>query len=217
MILSDARLRLLRLVDDAAQVRFPTDQILDDALSMGQQMAWGAVVSANRPMFQQETSITTSVAGVADLTTIKPVWPLGPVSQNINGWRMKISPGRLDDGVQNALIAQPLLINYVARAIFPTAAGNAFVWGSALITQTAMMDALMLACAACELTVTVGALNAALEAQREKLMESVAAQLSGTGWSIIPLDSLTESGAPESFYQYVMTAPDTLQLVVRRW
>lgn len=218
MILSEARTRLLRLVDDETdRSRFPTDGELDNALGTGQQEAWSAAVMANRSMFTQETLLSTLADGSLALTTIKPMMPLGAVSENANGWRLKCSPGRLDDGVQNALGIRQLRIAYVPRAIFPALATDAFVWGSVNITQTNLLDQLMLVCAAGELMVKVGAVNPALEKRKDELRVAVAATLSGTGWTTIPLDNLTGMGAAESFYQYVMTAPDVLQLVIRRW
>lgn len=222
LTLAAARKRLLKLADDVDGARFNVDAEdiatiasiaeLDEALAVGQEEAWALAVSANRTLFMQEASVSSSSTGVVDLTTLKPMMPIDALNQVDGQMRLKITPMQLLQAPINVDGVKTLKVVYVARVTFPIAAATAFAWGHANVTLVKQIERLMLNIAAAELLITEGAPNPVLEKRRDELKLSLVSFLEGSGWSVIPFDDLAAS-TRESGYGFVQTAPDTLQIV----
>jgi hypothetical protein len=210
MLLSEARTRVAALCDDDG-TRFSESEI-DDALLTAQKETWQQAVKSGASFLTIETTaISTNSSGVADLTGIKPI-KIVNVAEMRSGQRYAMNPTRLDQAPQNASVVVPLAIAYVPRLSFPSAAGNPFVWGHANVTDTSLFDKLMCALAASELKIKDDEQNKALEKRKDELRAAVNEMLSIPGWSVMPMDSFSSDRALSS-YAWVLTAPDTLQLV----
>lgn len=210
MLLSEARTRVRRHVDDEDSVRF-VDAEVDDALRSGQIEAHRLAYLSAPSLFAVEGSISTTSAGIADVSALAPARILN-VAVSSGSQRLTVSPVRMDAAPTDAAGVQSLKITYVARVSFPTASGNPFVWGHANVNGDDIA-ALMCILAAGELLIKDGAVNQALESREAKLRASVASAAGIPGWTVLPLDSFSDPGA-QSCFSYVMTAPDTLQLVL---
>lgn len=214
MLLSEARTKVLALIDDD-NTRFNGDGLfteVDDALLTAQKEVWQSAVASGCSLFEQETTVPTNASGVADLTTIKPLRIVN-VAQILSGVRWLLEPSRLDQAPANAAIVITLAITYVPRLSFPSAPGNPFVWGHANITDTSLFDKLMCAIAASELKIKDNEQNTALEKRKDELRAAVTEMISAVSWSAIPMDQFSQD-RNLAIYGYVMTAPDTLQLVL---
>lgn len=215
MLLNVGRARVLKMVDDEDGDRFDEagdSAEVDAALATGQQEVAQLAFNTGSNIFAQETTVTTSSAGVANLTSIKP-HRIDYVSISVGGERLNVSPVRFDEAPANASGVQTLGIVYVARPTFPATPSDPFVWGHANVTSTAILDQLMCVIAACDLLITEGEVNRVLEQRKEELKAAVLSTFSVPGWSVTPIDSFTVGGR-DSGLGYIMTAPDTLQLVV---
>lgn len=217
MDLTTARTRVLALADDDDGSRFNVDgtfAVVDDALKTAQIEAWTEAVGTGSSSLVQEVSITTSSAGVADLTTIKPL-RIDNVALSQSNIRLNVPPARFDQAPTSALISRTLLIALVTRAAFPSAPSGVFVWGHAnLADASPVLDKLMIAIAASELKIKDNEPNPGLEKRKAELRASVESALSIPTWSVLPLDSITGVDNNDSGFSWIMTAPDTLQLVL---
>jgi hypothetical protein len=214
MILSDARTRLLRLVDDdGSRWNAAGDNAeLDDALKTAQEEVWLRLIESGAGIFEQEAAISSSSAGVVDLTTLKPI-KIVALSLVASTSRLLIEPCRMDTSPTNAPGIRTLLITYVPRVSFPANAGAAFVWGHANVTATAIYDKLMCAIAASELKIKDGETNKALETRKTELLDAALRTIDIPDWTVMPLDEFSDDDRGSGL-EYVATAPDTLQLVI---
>src|SRR5689334_13195996 len=127
MLLSEARTRTLNLVDDADGVKYPGSTEVDDALGTAQEEVYHLLIGGGANLFTQEAAISSSAAGVVDLTTIKPL-KLVNLAESVSGGRLTINPARFYEAPITATGALALLIAYVARPVFPASASTAFAW-----------------------------------------------------------------------------------------
>lgn len=213
MLLSAARLRVLKLVDDAAADVYDTSEVADALLS-GQVETWRIAQGAGPNIFNTTTTFTSSAAGVVDLTSVKPARILN-VSSLLNGARMNVRAFRIEEAPSNYATSVALSILHVPDAVFPAAEPSAFVWGnSGIATSTeALLNSLMILIAALELKPKEAELLAGLQARKDEKEELVASLTSVPGWAVHPMDISGGLGRIAS-YGYIMTAPHTLQLVI---
>ena len=210
MLLSEARTRVAALCDDDG-TRFSESEI-DDALLTAQKEVWQLAVNSGSRIFEQQTTITTNSSGVGDLTGIKPI-KIVSISEFLSGVRYLVNPQRHDQAPANATISTTLAIVYIPRTTFPANASTAFTWGHANITDTSLFDKLMCVIAVSDLKIKDAEVNPALESRKAELRTALVESISIPGFSVIPMDQFTAERDLSS-YEYVMTAPDTLQLVL---
>lgn len=213
MILTESRTRTRQYLDDedATNARW-SDTELDDKLKAAQNIAW-RLVADRCNLWTSETTVNTTSAGVADLSTIKPIRivSVGISYAGISRWR--VPPARVVDGLTNVPVVQTLRIAYVPRPLFPTAPGNAFVWGAGAgaAFDTDLLDAHICQLAASMLKVKDGEVNQGLEAAKQETRQHILDIASIPRFTAMPLDAATRRRlAP---YYWILTAPDTLQLV----
>jgi hypothetical protein len=203
--LSAARTRVARLVDDEAAAVYTTAEI-DDALTTAQAEVMRLAVSSGSNVFTAEAAVTTTSAGTADLSSLRPL-QIEHVALSAGGARYTIRPARYVDAPANHLATEQLLVAYVASPIFPASEGALFVWGAA---DYPLLDQLMCVLAASELKVKEGEQLAGLEKRKEELVGQVASTLHMPGWAVAPLAWARRRPA---HLRYLMTGPETLQLV----
>lgn len=208
--LTDARTRVGFLLDSAIGVRFTTTDV-DAALATAQYEAMLHAVTAGANIFTKTGTVTTSSAGVGDLSTLAPL-KLVNVTYVSGSTRLQVVPSRQADVVQHYQAAVPLTVTYVPRPTFPASGAANFVWGSATINLPPLDD-LMCVIAASHLKATDGEQNIVLEARKLELKGTVSSLINIPGWSVMSMDSgLRAIGGRGAGFVYVMTAFDTLQL-----
>lgn len=212
MLLSEAKARVQRLIDDTA-ANLATVAEIADSLRIAQEEVYQVVVGSGSVLFQQDATVTTNAAGVADLTTIKPL-DITNVAfvQGSNVARLNVPPARPDDAFVNYTSSVQLLISYIARPTFPSSDSAAFVWGHANVTMTSIFEQLMCCIAASDIKVKEGEVNPALEKRKVELRAAAESGLDIPGWQAATLMGSYPTGT-NSFFRFLMTAPDTLQLV----
>lgn len=213
MLLSAARTRVLNHLDDADGTRFNVDGAyteIDLELRSAQQEVWQECIGTSPSSFTQEGSVTAT-AGVATLTSLAPALLLS-VATYSNGVREKVSPVRLVNQPQNYTQTRDLRVVYVPRVSFPASAGAEFAWG-ARTAGVDFLDALTCALAAKSLGIKIRMSNPPLDDRIQDLTRKVREVLAVPGWAVLPLDAYSDPGC-DSGLGFVMTAPDTLQLVV---
>lgn len=215
MLLSEARARVLRLVDDDSS-KYNVDGLftdIDDALKTAQIETWQTAVASGNSIFVIEAPLTTGATGIGDLTTIKPMKLVNVALKN-GTQRLTVPPARFDEAPTNAGAGLILAIAYVPRVAFPSASGNPFVWASANIADLSpLLDKLMCVIAASELKIIENEDNNGMERRKTELRLAVSEMLSIPSWSVLPLDGFSAERRGSGF-AYVMPAPDTLQLVL---
>ena len=215
MLLSEARTQAYNLVDDAGRIRFDSDGAfveVDAALSAAQLEVW-SVVSAVAPQnYATEATITSTSLGVVSLTTQNPIRILG-LAYSANGSRFSVLPARFTQSPSNVSAGYTLSLLYVPRVTYPSAAGNAFVWGASAIAPTAVLDRLMVYIAASELLIKDGEVNKALENRKIELRRVLDEEWAASSWSVLPLDGYCGNGIQNAPFSYMQTAPNQLQLV----
>jgi hypothetical protein len=179
---------------------------VEDALLTAMHEAFGIAVDAGANLFQLEQTITTSAAGVGALASLAPQRIVN-VSVQQGGYRVPVPPLRPGDVDQLYTRAETLVVTYVPRPTFPAADGDAFVWGSASINLP-QLDKLMVAIAASELKIVDAEVLGGLEARKAELVRAVEGLSNVPGWSVLPMTPRRQASL-----RYMMTAPDTLQLV----
>jgi hypothetical protein len=215
MSLTTARSTIERMVDDADGEKYNRDGLnteLDFALTTAQAEVWQSVVNAGSNIFNVETSLTTSSAGVADLTSLRPIKLLNVAVTAAAGQRLTVPPIRIDQAPINNASTWTLMITYVGRCSFPANPGDPFVWGSAGIDVTTLFDTLTCSIAASQLLIKEGIQNPALEQRKTELRAAVQQTLSVPTWSVMPLDQFVRSRFMSGMY-YILTSVDHLQLV----
>lgn len=209
MLLSAARTRVLALVDDAEGVKFVGTTEVDDALSTAQEEVYELIVGTGSGLFTQEASVSSSSAGLVDLTTLRPL-KIVSLSQVTGGARLAIFPSQYEP-LQNYAAIETLKIVYAPRPTFPASAGTAFAWGHTNVTAVKRFESLMCMLAASELKVKEGERNGPLTDRIATLRQSVEDSVTPSGWAVIPLAGYP--GGTTSRLKYTQTAPDNLQLV----
>jgi hypothetical protein len=213
MLLSAARTRVLNHLDDADGTRFNIDATfteIDLELRSAQQEVWQECIGTSPSSFTQEGSVTAT-SGVASLTSLAPALILS-VATYAGGVREKVSPMRLVNQPQNYTSTRDLRITYVPRVSFPASASNEFAWG-ARTTGIDFLNALTCALAAKSLSIKIRMNNPPLDDRIQDLTRKVREMLAIPGWAVLPLDPYSDPGC-DSGLGFVMTAPDTLQLVI---
>ncbi len=213
MLLSEARTRVARMVDDAANTRFTatTDGDIDTALRTAQQEAWAIAAGAAPSHYGVEGTLSSSSAGVLDLSSINPLKILALYTYS-SGQRLNVLPVHRLEAPTNATAAVACAIAYVPRCTFPASAATAFTWGHANVDDTGVLDAFMCALAATELLITEAKTNPVLEARKAELRDTLLSKSAQNSWSVLPLDSWMN--VADSGLGFIMTAPDQAQLVI---
>jgi hypothetical protein len=214
MLLSEARTRLLKLVDDHEGVRFDADGDaveLDAALRTGQAEAWALAVQSNRALFRLTASVSSSSAGLVDLTSLGAMLPLESVAMTQGPWRGKVSPASISEAAPLVEGVHTLSVAYLPLAVFPASAGTAFAWWNAAAVAP-HLDMLTLCFAASDLLIKDAAVNQALELRKAELRDTITARLSGSGWSVLPMDELAGVDR-RSGLAYVQASATSIQLV----
>lgn len=217
MLLSEARTRTRRYLDREGDTTLFADTEIDDELKSGQLVAWRLVGDKTNLWTTETTALSTNSAGVCDLSTIKPlrIVSVAITAGGISRW--VIRPARVVDGLTNMPFISPLRISYVPRAAFPSAPANPFLWGpggSGVDIDAALLDRLVCLLAAKALKVKLGddGVNKSLDEAAAQCREDVKSMLSVPRYNVTLLDgALRRQNAP---YFYIMTAADTLQVVV---
>lgn len=213
MLLSDARIRVRRLVDDIDSVFF-ADAEVDDALSVAQEECLLLAVGSGWTGLSQEADLTSSAAGAIDLTTLNPL-KVTSVSEFQPGSlvSMPIQASRRAFGAIHAAASVQVRVTYVPRASFPANPAAHFVWGvAALNGHLRILDQYMCVVAASALKVDEGAENKGLERRKAELRESVLSQLSTPSITVMPFSAGMRG--LRSQFQYISSGPFSLQLVL---
>lgn len=218
MLLSEARTKVLKLLDDESGARYDADgskSEVDTALKTAQGEAWTEAVSAGANLFQTEAAFSSSSAGVVDLSSITPRRIVNVALAN-GTTRLAVLPVRLDDVLTTYASIVTLRVAYVPGVTFPAGAGSSFVWGSASVAAdvVAPIEALMCAIAASDIAPKDATVNALLERRKDELRASIRKLASVPGWTIMPLGAPTGRSKRAAFGYVTGTAPHTLQLVV---
>jgi len=211
MLLSAARLRVAKLVDDVEGVVYDATEI-DDALLTGQAEAWRAALSASPNIFNQTANFSSTSAGVVNLTSVRPQRLLN-VSAILNGVRTSVRPVRVETAPTDYRTIVALSILYVEDVVFPAAASD-FIWGHASISPSisALLDSLMISIAALELKPKENERIAGLAERKAEKEQKVLELISVPGWAVHPVDAFASRGRTAPF-GYIVTSPHTLQLV----
>lgn len=207
MILTDARTRVRSLIDDADSELW-TDAEVDASLASAQYEAllWAVVSGCN--LFTQEADITTTSAGLADLSSLKPM-KIVNVAQVTGTSRFKIPPIQLHDIAVTHAVATTLKVAYVARPTFPASGAAAFVWSSASISCPPL-DQYMVCLAAAEMKVKEGEEAPGLDKRKAELRDAILSLVNVPGWHVRPMRKSSSNGLGIA---WAMTSSDQLQLV----
>lgn len=210
MLLSEARTEVRGYLDAVGDTDRWSDAEVDFKLRAAQAIVWRKVGDGTNLWTQETTALSTNASGVCDLTTLKKLRLVSVAITQGGISRWVVKPSRLADGMTNANQQLSLRIAYVTRATFPSAGGNPFVWGASVDTD--VLDQAMCAIAGSFLKVKEGETNRGLEVAKAELDDLVKSISSVPRWSTHPLDAAARW--QRSPYSYVMTAEDTLQLVI---
>lgn len=208
--LTDARTRVGFLLDSEIGIRF-TNTDIDAALASAQYETLLHAVTAGANIFTKTGTVTTSTAGVADLSTLAPLKVVNVVYKS-GSTKLQVVPSRQADVIQDYQAAVSLTVTYVPRPSFPASGAANFVWGSSTINLPPLDD-LMCVIAASHLKATDAEQNVVLDARKAELKGTVASLINIPGWSVMSMDSsLRAIGGRGAGFVYVMTGFDTLQL-----
>lgn len=210
MLLSEARSRVRNVIDDVEAERQTTAQV-DAALKAGQAEALLWAVSEGSNLFTLEASITSSSAGVVNLSSLTPLRVSG-VSIRSGTSRFPVRPCSPMDVLETYAAAETLLVSYVPRPVFPASDSAAFVWSSSAVSVPPL-DGLMCMIAASELKITEGEQLAGLEARKEELRKAAKHLIDIPQWTNGPGRASRYPSTRLSGVSWYASAPDTLQLV----
>jgi hypothetical protein len=207
VLLSVARTRVKKYMDDVDGKVADSDTVLDAALEMAVHSVYLQASMWATQRFAKESDITTSAIGVGDLSTLDPV-RIVAVNVSSGQQRLPVPALSLMDGPTNVLGVQTLKVLHVPKITFPTVSSDPIVWGQSSLDLPILDD---LAClhAASHLTMLQDQGNKQLEARLKVLEEKAQGVLNFSTWRVMPLRS--RSG--DSGLGYVMTDAVTLQLV----
>lgn len=215
MILSEAKVRLAKAVDDVDNDSYDATE-LTDALKSVHGEAWTTALSGPRKYFRTTATVPASAAGVVDLTAYAPR-KLIAVSQIQGQGRLFVMPARPEEAPFTYKLGASLEVVYIPDVVFPAADGTAFVWGTAaaMPSLSLQLDGLLIALAAQELKTKKNEVLAGLQARVDAKRQGVIDAIPSTSWSSLPLDSWTaRRGRHTAPFKYIETAPHTLQLVL---
>ena len=210
LTLTAAETRVAQYLDDVADAVAATADIAA-ALAVEFPVVYKMAARAQPAKFAKETSITTTSAGVGDLTSLAPERILA-VNYFSGSTRIPIPESSLADGPENALVSLTLKLHYLPGLTFPASGSTNFVWGQSSIDLPELDDLLCLR-AASRLCVFLDEDNSQLEkliARTERDLERISEP--GAGWRIMPLRGRSR----DSGYGWVKTDHVTLQLVIAR-
>jgi hypothetical protein len=218
LILSEARTKTLKLLDDEDGSRFDAagdSTELDIALKSAMGEAWTFAVSNGADLFVTESSFSSDSTGLVDLSSVK-VRRIDNVAQIIGTTRLTVPCVNLSDVVNTMAQVVTLKIAHIPGVTFPTAAPNAFVWGSSTLADdvAAPINNLMCAIAATDLEPKRAQRSAALGERKNDLRAALKALSSSQGWSVTPLGGLSGRSKRASFAYVAGIAPYKLQLVL---
>lgn len=210
MTLTQAIARVRFLLDDTDNNPLVSDADITTALQVAQEEVWQLVISSGVNVFNLQAALTSSDAGVVDLSTIDPL-AIVNVASTLGGLgRLQIPPARTFDYSSPVLQAVPLVVTYAPRAAFPATGGDPFVWSTAAISSTTL-DQLLCHVAASQCWVRTGEPPlASMEKRRQELTDSVTGMISIPSWSATPIGERTSM---TSGMAWIRTAHDQLQLV----
>ena len=210
MLLSEARTRVANVLDDAPNTRWTVSEI-DTALLTGQTEVMQLAVGSGSNLFRTTTNVSSSAAGLVDLTAIKPL-RIVDLAQTVGTARYPVLPASIGDIVQTRAGPDAFQLVYVPRPSFPTAPGNAFVWSTSQVVLP-QMDALMCFIAASELKVKEGEVNAGIEVRKQELRNTVMSEINVPSWRVMSMRAATRyPTARMSGLYYVVSSPDVLQI-----
>jgi hypothetical protein len=212
MTLLQARDRVRALIDDTDANPLSSDDDLDDALTTAQVEVMQFVLSSGSNLLGVEVAKTSSADGVVDLSDVTPM-KVNHVHHVLATARMQVLPARSSDFSSTVAAAQTLKIGYVARPAFPAADDDAFVWASTL--DAPLLDKLLCLLAASEAWIRSGSKPLeALEVRKAEVRNAILGSLNIPQWTVMPLVAATRYPTQRyASFQWVMTAPDTMQLV----
>jgi len=211
--LAQARTRVRFLIDDADANPLVSDAEIDVALATALEEVWQRVVGSGASCFTISADITSSQAGVVDMTALKPLRIVNVVYAT-GTIQLQVQPSRTSDYIQKVSGAQPLRIWYVPRATFPALSSDPFVWSTAAISS-ATLDQLLCVIAAADVWVKTGEPPlASLEQRKAELVKAVEQQVSIPDVTVAPL-RVTRKFPTNRYagFQWARVGHDTLQLV----
>jgi hypothetical protein len=211
-----------------AQFRARTRRILDDSTSSTQEQRWSvADIDQVMPAAQSEaidivshasdalvvtSALTTTTAGVLDLTAVRPL-RIVRVQLADSTLRLTVPPSRVGDETALEQSARPLIVSYVPGPIPPSADGDPFVWGASGLSLP-QAEELVCVLAALMLKPTEGEELAGLRRRRDDLVASLTRSSSVPSW--VPM-TLAKTGPYGRGYMapfmWQMSGPSQLQLV----
>jgi len=217
--LTNARARVLYILgDDVGGDLYNQDGTFAgiDASLVTAQLEVAQLAASCSNLFVLEGTATTTVAGVADLTSLG-VLELISVSQG-DGTAASLS--RFDipavspsaPRVYNVPVSIPLIVRYKALPSFPSNGGAVFVWGAASLTATAMLDQLLVLKAASELKARENEENKVVERRIVQLTDAIKATMSQPSSTTLPQDMGGTGYRPGSSYSYRYNSPLPMQL-----
>lgn len=198
--------RMSKYLDDVDNVDASTSEA-QDALKTAH---WETYLQASMwapQRFQTETTVTTSSAGVGDLSSLDPVRILA-VNEYASGTRYPIPAASLSDGPTNVSGVRTLKVLYLPALTFPSSGSAEFAWGQSGI-DLPFLDDLMCLKAAAKLTVFLDRQNKQLEREIEKATQQAQRLMNLSTWRVMPLRGRSR----KSGLAYVMTDAVSLQIV----
>jgi hypothetical protein len=218
MLLSEARTKVLKLLDDEDGARYDAaadSSELDIALKSAMGEAWTQAIANGADLFVQEASFSSDSTGLVDLSASK-VRRIDNVAQIISTTRLTVPCVNLSDIVNTMASVVTLKIAHIPGVTYPSAAGNAFVWGSSTLADdvAAPLNNLMCTLAACDLAPKDENLTKALQNRKDDLRSTLRLLASAQGWSVTPLGGLSGRSKRASFAYVAGIAPYKLQLVL---
>lgn len=211
--LTQARARVRFLIDDADANPLVSDAEIDVALATAQEEVWQRVVGSGVNVYTQHADISSSAAGVVNLSSLNPMKVVSVAWKSGNTF-MQVPPSRPGDFIQTVAQVQALRVVYVPRATFPALAADPFVWATASISSPTL-DQLLCVVAAADVWVKTGeGPLASLEQRKAELQKSIDEQISIPGWSVAPLRATSRFPSHRyAGFQWVMTGANQMQLV----
>lgn len=200
----------VRLYLDDDDGKLGDADVVKDALRVAQAEVWQLVVAHGWNGAEQEASLSTSAAGVADLSALAPLKLVGLYEAGGSGFLRPIPPARRAEGLAHRTGVRSLKVVYVPRVALPATDEASFVWGHANV-DAPIFDDLMVFTAVKHLKAIDAETNPALERRLDDLRATAVSYVSLPQWRVLPMgyhERIRRSGL-----FYVVTAPDTLQLV----
>jgi len=209
--LAEAKVRVARLLDDAAGARFDATLDIERSLRTWQHEVMRHAVLQGAANLQATEQVTSSSAGVLDLTSLDPLTIIS-IAQVQGTRRLRVDPAQVRSVQYARAAVDTFEVVYVPRPAFPSSPSAAFLWGPDATSRPTYDEALCVAAAA-SLKPIEGEEVPGLVRLRDELFASIANDPDMPACEVAPM-RLSRRGrlGGRSGLVWYLRAPDTVQI-----